>query len=389
MNVIPIALANHLASEVTTMSTCWRATLQNGCVFGFTDNTNDLVIDGVTYAAATGYTPSSISTTGTMAVDNLEVTGILDSAGITDGDLNAGLWDYAEIHIFQVNYTDLSQGILKLVRGRLGEIKSRRSDFVAEMRGLADAYTRSLCSIYGPSCRANLGDAHCGVNLAPFTVTGTVQTVSPDFRVITDSARTEPGPAGAVTITAISQAKEAVITASAHGYASGQTIYIVDVSGVAQPSGLGINGQYFIITKVDANRFSIPVDTRALATDAANGPTDAAKVYSPYVSGGKATPAGNAGYFAYGLLTFTSGANNGLSVEVQSYSPGSITLQLATAYPLEVGTTYRMTAGCGKRFKEDCVNRFSNGVNFRGEPFLPGMDQLARFGGQAPGQGGA
>lgn len=370
------------------MCTCWRAVLQNGTVYGFTDHPEDLVVDGVIYRAATGFTPSAVVGTNTLAVDNMEVQGMLNSDGITEGDLNAGLWDYAEIFIFQVNYADLTMGQLKLARGRLGEVTSKRNDFVAELRGLTDAYSRMIGELYSPACRAQLGDSRCGIDLSTHTVTGTVQAVSADGRVIGDSARTEPGPPAGKTITGVSQAQAAVVACPAHGFKSGQMVMISGVIGVSQQNLNGINGRNYIITVIDADHFSIPVDTRALATDPANGPTNEALVYSVYVSGGTATPAGGIGRFTYGLMTMTSGANIGLSMEVGAYVPGSITLRLSFPYPLTIGDTYSMTPGCGKRFIEDCVGVWGNGVRFRGEPFLPGMDQLIIFGGQAPGQGG-
>jgi hypothetical protein len=75
-------------------------------------------------------------------------------------------------------------------------------------------------------------------------------------------------------------------------------------------------------------------------------------------------------------------------MEVGPYVPGSMTLRLSFPYPLAPGDTYSMVAGCGRRFIEDCVGTYANGISFRGEPFLPGMDQIIIFGGQAPGQGG-
>jgi uncharacterized phage protein (TIGR02218 family) len=388
--VIPIssALAAHYAQGTTTLAMCWRVELVNGDVYGFTAHDEDLLIDGVIYSASTGMTPSAIVGTATFAPDNMEVQSVLNADFITDEDLNAGLWDYAEVFIFEINYKAIGDGPLRIARGRLGEVTARRNDFTAELRGLSDAYSRMVGQLYGPACRADLGDARCKVDLAAYTVSGTVQAVSGDGRVITDSARTEAGPAGGKAITGVSRAAEAVITCPAHGFKSGERILITGVSGVTQQSLNGINGRNYLIAVIAPDRFSIGVDTRALASDAANGPTDPAKVYSAYISGGLAVPSGNAGYFTYGLITMTSGENIGLSMEVGAYAPGTISLRLAFPYPLAVGDTYTMSAGCGKRFLEDCLVRFNNADNFRGEPFLPGMDRMLVVGGQAPGQGG-
>ena len=50
-------------------------------------------------------------------------------------------------------------------------------------------------------------------------------------------------------------------------------------------------------------------------------------------------------------------------------------------YAIAIGDTYTGIAGCRKNFTDDCVTKFANGVNFRGEPHVPGNDQLAKVGG--------
>ncbi|HTM74670.1 MAG TPA: DUF2163 domain-containing protein [Pseudolabrys sp.] len=82
------------------------------------------------------------------------------------------------------------------------------------------------------------------------------------------------------------------------------------------------------------------------------------------------------GWFTAGRLTFTGGANSGLSVEVKSHSKaGAVRLALwqAMAEPITAGDTFLVTAGCDKRF-ETCRARFNNAVNFRGFPHIPGND---------------
>jgi uncharacterized phage protein (TIGR02218 family) len=88
------------------------------------------------------------------------------------------------------------------------------------------------------------------------------------------------------------------------------------------------------------------------------------------------------GFFDFGNIRMTSGKSNGLLMEIKQYSVGQMVLQLEFASGVDVGDTYIIQVGCGKRFQEDCVGRFNNGVNFRGEPHLPGMDKFMLFGGQ-------
>lgn len=81
------------------------------------------------------------------------------------------------------------------------------------------------------------------------------------------------------------------------------------------------------------------------------------------------------GYFAYGMVTFTSGANAGISMEVRDYLSGRFGLFLSLPHAVAVGDTFTAVAGCDKRL-DTCISRFANAVNFRGEPHVPGNDKL-------------
>lgn len=186
MKDIPAALLAHMAEEVTTLATCWKATLQDASVLGFTSHVEDLVIDGVTYEAAAGYTPTAIDTSGDLAVDNLEVEGLLDSPAITEDDLLAGRWDHAQIEIFEINYEDTSMGVNKLRRGWLGEVRLGRTNFVAELRGLSQRLQQNIIELTSASCRATLGDARCTKDLTDYTTTGAADVVTNNRQFTTD-----------------------------------------------------------------------------------------------------------------------------------------------------------------------------------------------------------
>jgi len=83
------------------------------------------------------------------------------------------------------------------------------------------------------------------------------------------------------------------------------------------------------------------------------------------------------GYYNYGLITFTSGANAGRSIEVKEYlqQSGYIKIFLTLPDPVAVGDTFNIVAGCDKQFTT-CKNKFANNINYRGEPLLPGKDRL-------------
>jgi len=266
-----VAYKAHAALGSTTLATCWKATLTNGTVVTATSHDRNIIFDGRTYLSAAAYTPSDVESSTDLAPDNVELEGLLASPAITDADIHSGVWDFAAVEIFQVNYRDLTMGRDRVREGRLGEVKGGRAMFRAELRGLTQAYSRRIVRLIQKECDADLGDSRCKVTIASFTVTGTIDSVA-SRRQFTDAARTE------------------------------------------------------------ANE-----------------------------------------WFTAGKVTFTSGLNTGLSMEIKdSTSAGVITLHEMMPFDIAPGDTYSMHAGCTKRKTEDCIGKFSNGVNHRGFDLLPG-----------------
>lgn len=282
MKILDAGLAAHLAGGVTTLCHCWRVARKDGTVLGFTDHDRDLLIDGVTYKAATGFTATAIEDQLGLAVSNLDVDGALSSAAITEDDLNAGLYDDAAVTIMRVNWQDVSQRVV-LRSGFLGQVTRGETSFSAELRGLAAKLDQSAGRIFQRTCAWELGDARCQIDLgAPaHHGSGTVASVISNFD----------------------------FTASGIGsFASG--------------------------------------------------------------------------VFSRGKITWSSGDNAGLEIEVKSHSQGSpnsrLSLFLPMPRPMQVGDTFTITAGCDKTLAT-CRDRFANVVNFGGFPHMPGNDFALSF----------
>lgn len=280
MKARSIQLAVLQSAETTHRARCWRIERTDGFVLAVTDHDEDLVIDSVTYRSAEGLSPSAISQEASAAVANSEASGFLKVGGITEEDVYAGLWDGASIEIFEVDYTDLSAGVMLLQRGSLGEFEVGRNTFKAEMRGLVQRLQKPVGRVVTKGCPWVFGDpSTCRVDLGPLTETGTITSVESQ-RSFADSSRVEP-----------------------------------------------------------------------------------------------------ADYFGAGLMTITSGANEGVSVEIYSYEEGQFTLHLPLPYEILVGDTYSVVPGCRKRFQEDCRGKWNNINNFGGFPHLPGTDKVLGLGG--------
>jgi uncharacterized phage protein (TIGR02218 family) len=178
VKTIGAGLAQHLAGEVTTLVTCWKIARRDGLVLGCTDHVRDLEVEGLTYRAASGYTRTAIRGTADLAVDNLDVESVFADEGISEEDLRAGRYDFAEVRMFLVNYVNVAQGILKLRRGWLGEVTIRDGRYLAELRGMTQRLQMTVGEVYAPDCAADLGDARCGVDLAALEESGAVAAVA-------------------------------------------------------------------------------------------------------------------------------------------------------------------------------------------------------------------
>ena len=282
MKTLDAGLAAHLAGGVTTLCHCWRVQRRDGSVLGFTDHDRDLLIDGTTYKAASGFTATAIEDQLGLAVSNLDVDGALSSAAITEDDLNAGLYDDASVTILRVNWQDVSQRVI-VRSGFLGNVTRGETAFSAELRGLAASLDQTAGRVFQRTCAWELGDTRCGIDLgaAGHHGSGTVTSVISNFD----------------------------FTASGIGsFASG--------------------------------------------------------------------------IFSGGKITWLTGNNDGLEIEVKAHSQGAphsrLSLFLPMPRPIEIGDTFTITAGCDKRF-ETCRDRFSNVINFGGFPHMPGNDYALSY----------
>ncbi len=179
MRQINPGLALHLSSGATSLCHCWKLTRQDGQVLGFTDHDRPIKFGGVDYEAATGLQASEILTRTGFSVGGMEVAGGLISELVTDEDLQAGLYDRAEVEFFLVNWDDPSERQI-LRRGHIGEVVREDGAFRAEIRGLAQALDQEQGRLYQPLCDADVGDARCGLNLATAAYSGAGQVSSSD-----------------------------------------------------------------------------------------------------------------------------------------------------------------------------------------------------------------
>jgi uncharacterized phage protein (TIGR02218 family) len=88
------------------------------------------------------------------------------------------------------------------------------------------------------------------------------------------------------------------------------------------------------------------------------------------------------GWFTFGTLDWTSGANVGRRAEVLSHDlvdgVAFLTMLEAPVRAIAATDTFTIRAGCDKRIAT-CGTKFVNVANFRGFPNIPGQDAVLRY----------
>jgi len=179
MLTLPEDLQIRLDSGVTTLAWCWRVTRRDGQVFGFTEHDRDLVVDGLTCRAASGFAPGERDGRADLGADQASVFGALNDAAITEADLANGLWDGARVDVLRADWQAPSV-FAHIWTGEIGETRRGKCAFEAELRGLSARLERVTGRIYSRQCDAEIGDARCGVDLdsLAFRGEGNVASVS-------------------------------------------------------------------------------------------------------------------------------------------------------------------------------------------------------------------
>ncbi len=149
-------------------------------------------------------------------------------------------------------------------------------------------------------------------------------------------------------------------------------LYRAELRGLTQLFSQNIGELYTADCRADLGDTRCGVDLEALtasgvvtASDDRYGFTDSSRVEAD-------------GYWNGGLVTWTYGANAGRKMEIRAFASSAFTLFLPMPSEIAVGDTYTVQPGCNKSF-ETCRSRYGNGINFRGEPYVPGTDAVLNY----------
>lgn len=171
MRDIPEELAARIESGAATLCHAWVLRRKDGLEAGFTDHDRNLSVEGVECRAASGWTAGAANSAVGLSAGSAAITGALDDAAITDEDVEAGLYDGADVALWRVDWArpDLR---VRLWTARLARLRREGAGFVAELEGPLAALEHVVGRTYGRVCDALLGDERCRVDVAAFPGVG-------------------------------------------------------------------------------------------------------------------------------------------------------------------------------------------------------------------------
>jgi hypothetical protein len=167
MKIISADTKAAMQSGVTTFCTCIQIVRRDGASFAFTDHDRAVYGQGVVYQPYNSFSRTSITSTVSLEVDQMEIDAILNSDAFAREEISSGLFDFANVEVKLVNYLNPTQ-TMSLRKGWIGEIvMNENNTFHAEIRGLSQIFTYRIGEPYSPECQADLGDNRCKIGLNP------------------------------------------------------------------------------------------------------------------------------------------------------------------------------------------------------------------------------
>lgn len=364
MPTLSAGMSSHVADGTTNLAICIRVDRTDGQSFFFTGLDTNITFATNVYKAATAVNRTQIAKDSTFAVDNVDITGILDSNEITEDDLRRGIFDNAEIRVFEVNYLD-PDGLadIKHMRGKFGEVVlTQKGIFRTEIRSMFQPMVQNIVQSRQPACRSDFGDPdRCGFPVWPAEVVVSTAYVVGEHVLVRDPIFNGQSPR---SVTFYQDRAFECVTA---GTTAGTTpLYDLTIGNDTTDGTAVFRARQFRTKAVTISEVIDRVTFKVTElTPNTTFPDDE---------------------FSGGQIFFESGLNDQKTMEVKQYQADDgvtieqiIEMYMPLPFDPVVGDTARIYPGCFKRRQEDCVDKFDWGVNFDGDPDIPGSDFLTRI----------
>ncbi|MES1260680.1 MAG: DUF2163 domain-containing protein [Acidobacteriota bacterium] len=393
------ALVDFLASGAP----CWQAdlytfSLLDGSVLRCSSHDRPITYGGDVYAALGPYIERSAIKLGLgLTASKIDVAIIADSNALVESQailltIAQGKWTQAGVTVrrgFMPTPGDCNLGgagdgtIIRFVGqvGAISEVGPLHAKF--EVRDLLWQLNRPLPqNLYQPGCWHRLFDAGCTLHEADFTSTGTVASGSSTTVIhtgLTNDSNIPGPPASAPTLS--STAGPVAIPAATYYVTVTYTTALGETVASAEASITVVAGRVVKVNSpasaTGATGWNCYVGLGAGNEQRQNGApiaigTDYTMPAEGFYLSGILPPAfPTNGYWAQGVITFTSGPLAGTSAYVIA-SDGSGAVQLEVPLPIApaAGVGFRIIPGCDK-MPSTCQGKFNNLIHISAFPHVP------------------
>lgn len=183
MRSAPATVETMLSGVEFTLARCVKIVTREEDQWCFTDLDDDLeisghgVVDGI-YQAGIGLLAGDIDLTLGLEADNTEFKVPL-STSVTRTAVLGRRFNQADVWIFDADHSLDNPGPTELLYGKITEARVEGNAAVFEVRSSADLWNVTVGSILTPRCRADFGDAQCGMEKIdiPATITAVESTM--------------------------------------------------------------------------------------------------------------------------------------------------------------------------------------------------------------------
>lgn len=187
---IPTSIALSTSSPSSTLTRVVKFMLTSGVQYGICMTNRDVVYDDgngpITYVAANGFDPSTLSTDATFSVDNAEGQALLsnDIPGIDLEMVQTGQLDDAQWICYLVDYNNPIVGAhVILDAGDIGQVTVKEGViYTPELLSFMMRLKQTIGGVWSRTCRAEFGtpaasQTGCGVDATPLWQNFTVSAV--------------------------------------------------------------------------------------------------------------------------------------------------------------------------------------------------------------------
>lgn len=161
---VSAALLADIQKNTTRLAVCLEVKRKDGRVLRLTNHDKDITVQGDRFRHDVPFSLSAIDTDSALGVDTTELTLFADGDIISLDHIKRGLYEYADVRIFMVDFENPADGEMSLRKGWFGNIEYSENRVVrVTITGMLKILDFVVGRTVQPSCDADLGDARCMV----------------------------------------------------------------------------------------------------------------------------------------------------------------------------------------------------------------------------------